>query len=181
MCIVLSRWGPNETKINLAVTYPLQGLLGSLHHKMNRGKSGHYIAICENGDSNDRFLYDDDIVRCVQFVNKKNGKVLTQFMKSASILFYVNYTADPVCSNNLYEHNENDETQEDIEADAKQGQNKSTNETAQAASIDIQTQNDSSNDPGPPKEHVVIGLWVHFLRQAVILHIKNDALVRDLE
>ena len=29
--------------------------------------------------------------------------------------------------------------------------NKSTNETAQAASNNIQTQNDSSNDPGPPK------------------------------
>ena len=30
MCIVLSRWGPNETKINSAVTYPLQGLLGTI-------------------------------------------------------------------------------------------------------------------------------------------------------
>jgi hypothetical protein len=118
---------------------------------MNRGISGHYIAICENRDSNYRFLYDDDNVQRVQFVNKKNGKVLTTFMKSASILFYVDFTADPVRSNNLHEHNENDETQEDVEADAKQGQNKSTNETAQAASIDIQTQNDSSNDPGPPK------------------------------
>ena len=76
---------------------------------------------------------------------QENGKVLTTFMKSASILFYVNYTADPVRSNNLHEHNENDETQEDVEADAKQGQNKSTNETAHAASIAIQTQNNFSN------------------------------------
>ena len=45
MCIVLSRWGPNDTKNDSAVTYPLQGLFGSVHHKMNRGKSGHYIAI----------------------------------------------------------------------------------------------------------------------------------------
>ena len=72
--------------------------------------------------------------------------MLRKFMKSASILFYVNYTADPVRSNNLHEHNENDETQEDVEADAKQGQNKSTNETAHAASIAIQTQNNFSND-----------------------------------
>jgi hypothetical protein len=72
-------------------------------------------------------------------------------MRSAAILFY--------------EHNENDETQEDVHADkdasfssstvssssSKQGQNKSTNETAQAASIDMQKENDSSNDPAPPK------------------------------
>jgi hypothetical protein len=70
-------------------------------------------------------------------------------MKSAAILFYVNYTAVPVHSNNLREHNKNDETQEEVDADAdsssssstvsssssKQGQNKSTNETAQVASI----------------------------------------------
>ena len=41
----------------------------------------------------------------------RNGKVLIDFMKSAAILFYVNYTAVPVHSNNLREHNENDETQ----------------------------------------------------------------------
>jgi hypothetical protein len=160
MCIVLSRWKSNETNINLAVQYPLRGLFGSVHHKANRGKSGHYIAICEHRDSNDWFSYDDDIVLREQFVNKKNGKVLTKFMKSAAILFYVNYTAVPVRSNNLHEHNENDETQEDVEADAdsssssstvsssssKQGQNKSTNETAQVASIYMHTQNDFSKD-----------------------------------
>jgi hypothetical protein len=132
---------------------------------LNRNKSGHYIAICEHRASNDWFSYDDDIVKCVKFVNKKNGKVLTEFMKSAAILFYVNYTAVPVHSNNFHEHNENDETQEDVGTDAdsssssstisssssKQGQNKFTNETAQAASIDMQTQNDSSNDLAPPK------------------------------
>jgi hypothetical protein len=165
MCIVLSRWKSNETKINLAVHYPLPGLFGSVHHKANRGKSGHYIAICEHRDSNDWFSYDDEDVRREQFVNKKNGKVLTKFMKSAAILFYVDYTAVPVRSNNLHEHNENDEHQEDIDADAdsssssstvslsssKRGQNKSTNETAQVASINMQTQNDSSNNPAPPK------------------------------
>ena len=151
MCIVLSRWGQDDTRNDLAVTYPLQGLFGSVHHKMNRGKSGHYIAICDSRDPNYWFLYDDDNVQRVQFVNRRNGKVLTKFMKSASILFYVDFTADPVRSNNLHEHNENDETQEDVEAHAKQGENKSTNETAQAVSIAIQTQNDSSNDPKPPK------------------------------
>ncbi len=48
MCIVLSRWKSNETKINLVVQYPLCGLFGSVQHKANRGKSGHYIAICEH-------------------------------------------------------------------------------------------------------------------------------------
>jgi hypothetical protein len=80
-------------------------------------------------------------------------------MKSAAILFYVNYTAVPVHSNNLCEHNGNNETQSLVDADddasssssSKQQQNKSTDETAQAASICMQTQNDSSNDPAPPK------------------------------
>jgi ubiquitin C-terminal hydrolase len=165
LCIVLSHKKSNETKIKSAVQYPLCGLFGSVHHKANRGKSGHYIAICEHRGSNDWFSYDDADVRCVQFVNKRNGKVLTEFMKTAAILFYVNYTAVPVHSNNLREHNKNDETQGDIDADedassssstvssssSKQGQNKSTNETAQAASIYMHTQNDSSNDPAPPK------------------------------
>jgi hypothetical protein len=34
---------------------------------------------------------------------------------------------------------------------------------------------------GHPSRDVVIGLWVRFLGQAVILHIKNDASVRELE
>ncbi len=72
MCIVLSRWKSNETRIESAVQYPLRGLFGSVHDKMNRGKSGHYIAICEHRDSNDWFSYDDGNVRRVQFVNKKN-------------------------------------------------------------------------------------------------------------
>jgi hypothetical protein len=152
MCIVLSRWGQDDTRNDLAVTYPLKGLFGSVHHNMNRGKSGHYIAICESQDPQYWFLYDDHNVRREQFVTKgKNGKVLRKFMKSAFILFYNDFTADPVRSNNLHEHNENDETEEDVEAHAKQGENKSTNETAQAVSIAIQTQNDSSNDPKPPK------------------------------
>jgi hypothetical protein len=101
----------------------------------------------------------------VQFVNKKNGNVLKEFMKSAAILFYVNYTAVSVHSNNLCEHNENDETQSLVDADdyassssstissssSKQRQNKSTDETSQAASIYMQTQNDFSNDPAPLK------------------------------
>ncbi len=111
LCIVLPRKKSNETKIKLAVQYPLRGLFVSVHHMVNRGKSGHYIAICEHQDSNSWFLYDDDDARRVQFVNKKNGKVLTEFMKSAAILFDVNYTAVTVHSNNLPEHNENDETQ----------------------------------------------------------------------
>jgi hypothetical protein len=150
MCIVLSRWKSNETKIKSAVQYPLHGLLGSLfgsvHHKSNRGKSGHYIAICEHRASNGWISYDDDIVQHAKFVTKNKRKVLADFMRSAAILFY--------------KHNDNDETQEDVHADedassssstvssssSKQGQNKSTNETAQVASIYMHTQNDFSKD-----------------------------------
>jgi hypothetical protein len=97
------------------------------------------------GNNNDRpDVVDELLIDAAQ-------KVLTEFMKSAAILFY--------------EHNENDETQEDVDADAdsssssstvsssssKQRQNKSTNQTAQAASIDMQTENNSSNNPAPPK------------------------------
>jgi ubiquitin C-terminal hydrolase len=71
LCIVLPHKKSNETKIKLAVQYPLHGLFGSVHHKANRGKSGHYIPICEHQDSNNWFSYDDHDVRCVQFVNKK--------------------------------------------------------------------------------------------------------------
>jgi hypothetical protein len=138
----------------LAVQYPLHGLFGSVHHKSNRNKSGHYIAICEHRASNGWFSYDDDIVQRAKFVTKNNRKVITDFMKSAAILFY--------------EYNANDETQEDVDTDAdsfsssstvsssssKQGQNKSTNQTAQAASMDMQTENDSSNDPAPPKSQL---------------------------
>ena len=116
MCIVLSRWKSNETKIKSAVQYPLHGLLGSLfgsvHHKSNRGKSGHYIAICEHQASNSWISYDDDIVQRAKFVTKNKRKVLADFMRSAAILFY--------------EHNDNDETQEDVHADKDASSSSST-------------------------------------------------------
>ena len=73
LCIVLSRKKSNETKIKSAVRYPLCGLFGNVHHKVNRGKSGHYIAICEHKDSNSWFSYDDQDVHPVKFVNTRNG------------------------------------------------------------------------------------------------------------
>ena len=72
LCIVLSHKKSNETKIKSAVQYPLCGLFGSVHHKANRDKSGHYTAICEHRDSNTWFSYDDDDVKRVQFVTKRN-------------------------------------------------------------------------------------------------------------
>ena len=93
LCIVLSHKKSNDTIIKLAVQYPLRGVFGTIHHKVNRGKSDHYIAVCEHQDSNKWFSYDDGHVCCVRFVNKKNGNVLPDFLKSAAILVYVNYTA----------------------------------------------------------------------------------------
>ncbi len=92
----------------------------------NNFHSSRKSAICEHQASNDWFSYDDDIVKRVKFVNKNNPNVLTKFMKSAAILFYVNYTAVPVHSNNLCEHNENDETQENVDADADSSSSSST-------------------------------------------------------
>ena len=60
---------------------------GTVHHKVSRGKSGHYIAVCEHQDSNNWFSYDDERVSRVRFVNRNNGNVLTDFLKSAAILF----------------------------------------------------------------------------------------------
>jgi ubiquitin C-terminal hydrolase len=165
LCIVLSRKKSNDTILKLAVQYPLHGLFGTVHHNVNRGKSGHYIAIFEHQDSNSWFSYDDENVYRVRFVNRRNGNMLTDFMKSAAVLFYVNYTAVPVHSSNLCTHNGNNETQSLVDTDndvssssstvssssSNQRQNKSTDETAQAASICMQKQNDSSNNPAPPK------------------------------
>ena len=64
----------------MAVQYPLRGLFGTVHHKVIRGKSGHYIVVCEHQDSISRwFSYDDGRVHRATFVNKKNGEVLTTF------------------------------------------------------------------------------------------------------
>ena len=165
LCIVLSHKKSNDTIIKSAVQYPLRGLFGTVHHKASRGKSGHYIAICEHQDSNNWFSYYDERVYHVRLVNRINGNVLTDFLKSAAILFYVNYTAVLVHSNDLCTRNGNNETQSLVDTDndvfsspwtvssssSKQRQSKSTNETAQTASICMQTQHDSSNNPVPPK------------------------------
>jgi ubiquitin C-terminal hydrolase len=87
LCNVLLRKKSNDTIIKLAVQYPLRGLFGTVHHKASRGKSGHYIAVCEHQDSNNWFSYDDERVSRVRFVNRNNGNVLTDFLKSAAILF----------------------------------------------------------------------------------------------
>ncbi len=179
----------------MVVQYPLGGLFGSVHHKANRNKSGHYIAICEHRASNDWFSYDDDRVKYVKFVNKNNQKVLTKFMKSAAILFYVNYTAVPVHSNNLCEHNENDETQDYVDTDedsssssstvssssSKQGQNNLPMKLPRLQQSICTHRMILQTILPHPSCNIVIGLWIHFLGQAMILHIKNDALVRDVQ
>ncbi len=117
LCIVLSCRKSNDTIVKMVVQYPLRGLFGTVHHKVIRGKSGHYIAVCEHQGSNSWFSYDDENVYRVRFVNRKNGNVLTHFLKSAAILFYVNYTAVPVHSNDLCTHNGNNETQSLFDTD----------------------------------------------------------------
>jgi ubiquitin C-terminal hydrolase len=86
MCIVLSRWGQNDTRNDLAVKYPLQGLFGSVHHNMNKGKSGHYIAICKSPDPDNWILYDDETVCREKFVTK--GKNEEDAQKVYEVSFY---------------------------------------------------------------------------------------------
>jgi ubiquitin C-terminal hydrolase len=79
LCIVLDCKKTNDTIMKLVVKYHLHGLqpsqcvqehqdnvglqydlIGTVHHTVNRGKSGHYIAVCQHQDSNGWFTYDDE-------------------------------------------------------------------------------------------------------------------------
>ena len=106
MCILLCcNGGDNNGIITSAVEYPALGfdikgdqmpydLSATVHHKPTKGGKGHYTAISRswNLQSQEWFMYDDDIVSSVNFTKTHKNQTVAQkrFMKTATILFYVN-------------------------------------------------------------------------------------------
>ncbi len=106
MCILLccSRGDSNGT-ITSAVEFPalsfdIKGdqmpydLSTTVHHKPTKGGKGHYTAISRsrNLQSQEWFMCDDDRVSSVNFTKTHKNQTVVQkrFMKTATILFYVN-------------------------------------------------------------------------------------------
>ena len=69
-------------------------LSATVHHKPTKGRNGHYTAISRsrNLQSQEWFMYDDDIVSSVNFTKTHKNQTVVQkrYMKTATILFYVN-------------------------------------------------------------------------------------------
>jgi hypothetical protein len=104
LCILLCRRNQyNNGTISSAVQFPALGFdikgdntpydLSATVHHMPREDGGHYMAIVRSQDlqSQEWFLFDDDIVSTSKFTNKqkKHTMVLKKHMKTATILFYV--------------------------------------------------------------------------------------------
>jgi hypothetical protein len=66
----------------------------TVHHKPTKGGNGHYTAISRsrNLQSQEWFMYDDDRVYSVNFTKTHKNQTVVQkrYMKTATILFYVN-------------------------------------------------------------------------------------------
>jgi ubiquitin C-terminal hydrolase len=113
LCIVLERKkqdggsiNSDGGRINSSVNFPVSGfsitedhlqynLVGTVHHKPDGHEHGHYTSICHSQRSHDWYLYDDEHVSYIRFVNKlKKDRVLKQHTKTATILFYELQTHD---------------------------------------------------------------------------------------
>ena len=102
MCILLCRnKGDDNGTISSAVKFPALGfningdhmpydLSATVHYKLTKSGNGHYTAISRSRDlqSQQWFMYDDEIVSLSNFTNK-NTMVKKRHMKIATILFYV--------------------------------------------------------------------------------------------
>jgi hypothetical protein len=105
MCILLCRRrNDNKSTISSAVDFPVLGfwlegghtpydLSATVHHKPTKGSNGHYTAISRsrNLQSQGWFMYDDNRVSTLKFTKtqKKHTMVKRNYMKTATILFYV--------------------------------------------------------------------------------------------
>jgi hypothetical protein len=69
-------------------------LSATVHHKPPKGGKGHYTAISrsQNLQSQEWLMYDDDRVSSVNFTKTHKNQTVVQkrYMKTATILFYVN-------------------------------------------------------------------------------------------
>jgi hypothetical protein len=125
LCIVLGCKINDDTRITLAVDYPVcnlnpctilgshegivdskYNLIATANHKSSKKNDGHYTAVNKSPTSRSWYKYDDDIVNLVKFVKGNTNSVLMEFQKTASILFYVNVRFVSVCHNNLCNNNE---------------------------------------------------------------------------
>jgi hypothetical protein len=125
LCIVLIRKMNDETRIILAVNYPLinfnpctffgshegvvdlkYNLIATINHKPSKKNDGHYTAVNKSPTSKSYYNYDINIVKLVKFVKQKTNSVLMDFQKTASILFYFDVKYVSVCHNNLCNDNE---------------------------------------------------------------------------
>ena len=106
LCVVLERKKFPEGKIGSSVNFPVSGLsitnndlqydlVGTVHYKENGEDHGHYTSICRSQRSNVWYSYDDERVSTIQFVMKqKPERVLKNFTRSATVLFYELQTRD---------------------------------------------------------------------------------------
>jgi hypothetical protein len=125
LCIILGRKMNDETRITLAVNYPVinfnpctffgshegavdskYNLITTVNHKPRKKYDGHYMVVNKSPTSKSWCKYDDNIIKLVKFVKQNTTSVLMDFQKTASILFYVNVKYVSVFHNNLRNDNE---------------------------------------------------------------------------
>jgi ubiquitin C-terminal hydrolase len=120
ICIVLGRKMNDETRITLAVNYPLidlnlctffgshegtvdskYNLIATVNHKPSKKNDGHYTAVNNSPTLGSWYKYDNHIINLVKFLKGNTNSVLMDFQKTASILFYVDVKYVSICHNNL--------------------------------------------------------------------------------
>jgi hypothetical protein len=125
LCIVLGHKMNDETRITLAVDYPVinfnpcpffgshegavdskYNLIATVNHKPSKKNDGHYTVVNKSPTSKSWYNYDKDIVKLVKFVKQNTNSMLMDFQKTASILFYLDVKYVSVCHNNLRNDNE---------------------------------------------------------------------------
>jgi hypothetical protein len=125
LCIVLGCKNNDDTRITLAVNYPVwdlnlctifgshEGMVGSkynltatVNHKARKMNDGHYTAVRKIPTPGSWYKYDDDNANSVKFVKGNKNSMLMDFQKTASILFYIDVRTVSVCYNNLHNNDE---------------------------------------------------------------------------
>ncbi len=120
LCILLGCKKNDDTRITLAVDYPVWdlnpctvfgshegtvdlkcNLIATVNHKPRKMNDGHYMAVSKSRTSGSWYKYDNDNVNLVKFVKGNTKSVLMNFLKTASVLLYVNLRCVSVSYNNL--------------------------------------------------------------------------------
>jgi hypothetical protein len=106
LCFVLGCKKNDDTRITLAVNYPVWGLnpctifgshegtvdwkynlIVTINHKPSKKNDGRYTAVNKSPTSGSWYNYDNDIINLVKFVKENTYSMLMDFQKTASILF----------------------------------------------------------------------------------------------